>query len=90
MRASRQIIQSKYAHIPNPTLRHAMVFLRCITAEPNGSDVRQYFELARTICAGCDIDVETVLALQRLEYAFRHEEVLDAANAVLLTLTDAT
>ena len=63
-----------------------MVFLRCIVAEPEGPDTRQYFELASTICAGCDVGVDTVIALHRLEYAFRHEEILDAANAALLTL----
>ena len=69
-----------------------MVFLRCIVAEPDGADARHYFELAKTICAGCDVDVDTVIALQRLEYAFRHGGVLEATNVVLSALrhTDTT
>ena len=63
-----------------------MVFLRCIARDPHGELARLYFELANTICAGCDVDVDTVLALQRLEYAFRHQGILDAVDAVLLTL----
>ena len=69
MRASRDLIRSKHKQIGAANPKHAMVFLRCmVDASPD--DMRLYFELAKTICASDErIQLESVLALQRLEHA---------------------
>ena len=65
MRASRQIIMSKYKASTKP-LRHALTFLRCIETDP--TNAKLYLELTKSICANHTLDLAAIMALQRVEY----------------------
>lgn len=69
MRASKQIIMSKYKASTKP-LRHALTFLRCIETDPHNAKL--YLELAKSICASHTLDLAAIVALQRLEYDHRY------------------